>query len=229
MKITPAHDHDDYATGQRHGLPFVDVMDDGGAHLARPAAATPAWTATPPASGSSPTSRRRGDLVGQQGPRDDHRALPAQPRRRGAAPQDAVVRPDARRWRRRRSRPPARGRTRILPERFDKVWEHWLTEIRDWNVSRQLWWGHRIPAWYCPDGHVTVSAAPEGPAACEACGRPAAELRQDPDIFDTWFSSGLWPFSTLGLAGGRRPTWPASTRARSWRRPTTSSSSGSPG
>ena len=90
------------------------------------------------------------------------------------------------------------GRTRILPERFEKVWEHWLTNIRDWNVSRQLWWGHRIPAWYCPDGHVTVSAAEGGPSACDACGRPATELTQDPDIFDTWFSSGLWPFSTLG-------------------------------
>jgi len=90
------------------------------------------------------------------------------------------------------------GRTRILPERFVKVWEHWLTEIRDWNVSRQLWWGHRIPAWYCPDGHVTGTAAATVPAACEVCSRPAAELRQDEDIFDTWFSSGLWPFSTLG-------------------------------
>ena len=90
------------------------------------------------------------------------------------------------------------GRTRILPERFEKTWEHWLTNIRDWNVSRQLWWGHRIPAWYCPDGHVTVSAEVDGPAACDVCGRPAAELQQDPDIFDTWFSSGLWPFSTLG-------------------------------
>ena len=90
------------------------------------------------------------------------------------------------------------GRTRILPARFEKTWEHWLTTIRDWNVSRQLWWGHRIPAWYCPDGHVTVSALEAGPDACEACGRPAAELTQDPDIFDTWFSSGLWPFSTLG-------------------------------
>ena len=85
-----------------------------------------------------------------------------------------------------------------MPGRFDKIWEHWLTNIRDWNVSRQLWWGHRIPAWYCPDGHVTVSAEPAGPAACEVCGRPAGELVQDPDIFDTWFSSGLWPFSTLG-------------------------------
>jgi valyl-tRNA synthetase len=90
------------------------------------------------------------------------------------------------------------GRTRIVPAVFEKTWEHWLTTIRDWNVSRQLWWGHRIPAWYCPDGHVTVSADEVGPMACEVCGRPAAELRQDPDIFDTWFSSGLWPFSTLG-------------------------------
>ena len=56
-------------------------------------------------------------------------------------------------------------RTRILPERFEKIWEHWLTEIRDWNVSRQLWWGHRIPAWYCPDGHVTVSDLEEAPGA----------------------------------------------------------------
>ncbi len=95
------------------------------------------------------------------------------------------------------------GKTAILPDRFEKVWEHWMTGIRDWNVSRQLWWGHRIPAWYCPDGHATVSAEIAGPAACETCGRPAAELTQDPDIFDTWFSSGLWPFSTLG--------WPART------------------
>ena len=94
-------------------------------------------------------------------------------------------------------------RTAILPERFVKVWEHWMTTIRDWNVSRQLWWGHRIPAWYCPDGHATVSAEAGGPDACEACGAPAAQLTQDPDIFDTWFSSGLWPFSTLG--------WPDAT------------------
>jgi valyl-tRNA synthetase len=96
------------------------------------------------------------------------------------------------------------GRTQILPERFVKVWEHWMTEMRDWNVSRQLWWGHRIPAWYCPDGHTTVTADPAGPSACEVCSRPAADLRQDEDIFDTWFSSGLWPFSTLG--------WPEKTR-----------------
>ncbi|MGH7342990.1 MAG: class I tRNA ligase family protein, partial [Candidatus Rokuibacteriota bacterium] len=90
------------------------------------------------------------------------------------------------------------GRTRIVPAHFEKVYAHWMENIRDWAVSRQLWWGHRIPAWYCPDGHITVSDEEIGPAACATCGRPVAELRQETDIFDTWFSSGLWPFSTLG-------------------------------
>ncbi|MEP7361359.1 MAG: class I tRNA ligase family protein, partial [Chloroflexota bacterium] len=74
----------------------------------------------------------------------------------------------------------------------------WMENIHDWNVSRQLWWGHRIPAWYCPDGHITVSDELDGPIACDICARPRAEMRQEDDIFDTWFSSGLWPFSTLG-------------------------------
>ena len=81
--------------------------------------------------------------------------------------------------------------------RFEKVYAHWMENIRDWAVGRQLWWGHRIPAWFCPDGHITVSDEPDGPRACETCGRPAGELVQESDIFDTWFS-GLWPFSTLG-------------------------------
>ena len=72
------------------------------------------------------------------------------------------------------------GRTRILPERFEKVWEHWMTNIRDWNVSRQLWWGHRIPAWYCPDGHATVSAEIAGPPACEVCGAPGRGAHPGP-------------------------------------------------
>jgi valyl-tRNA synthetase len=90
------------------------------------------------------------------------------------------------------------GRTKIVPARFEKVYAHWMENIRDWAVGRQLWWGHRIPAWYCPEGHITVTDASDGPAACATCGRPAAELTQESDIFDTWFSSGLWPFSTLG-------------------------------
>jgi valyl-tRNA synthetase len=91
------------------------------------------------------------------------------------------------------------GRTRFEPARYEKTFFGWMEQIRDWCVSRQLWWGHRIPAWYCPDGHVTV--ARQDPAVCAECG--SAELAQDEDVLDTWFSSGLWPFSTLG--------WPQET------------------
>jgi valyl-tRNA synthetase len=90
------------------------------------------------------------------------------------------------------------GRTRIIPEHQAKVYAHWMENIHDWAVGRQLWWGHRIPAWYCADGHITVSDAEDGPDACAECGRPSAELTRETDIFDTWFSSGLWPFSTMG-------------------------------
>jgi valyl-tRNA synthetase len=87
------------------------------------------------------------------------------------------------------------GRIRFTPERWAGVWEHWLTNIQDWCISRQLWWGHRIPAWTCKDcGHITV--AEDTPSACEACGRTG--LVQDPDTLDTWFSSALWPFSVFG-------------------------------
>ena len=86
------------------------------------------------------------------------------------------------------------GETRFEPARYARTFFTWMESIRDWCVSRQLWWGHRIPAWYCPDGHVTV--AREDPSACAECG--AGGLRQDEDVLDTWFSSGLWPFSTLG-------------------------------
>ena len=88
------------------------------------------------------------------------------------------------------------GRIRFVPERFTKVYYNWLENIRDWCISRQLWWGHRIPVWYCDDcGHMSTSSE-EALAACESCG--GSNIRQDPDILDTWFSSGLWPFSTLG-------------------------------
>jgi valyl-tRNA synthetase len=196
VKITPAHDHDDYQTGLRHGLPAITILADD---------ATVAGTGT------------RYDGLDRY---DARTAIVADLEARGdlaaVAPHEMVVGRCQRsndvveprlktQWFIRTAPLAARAldatrneRTRIVPERFEKTWEHWLTNIRDWNVSRQLWWGHRIPAWYCPDGHVTVSSAEAGPDACDVCGRPAVELRQDPDIFDTWFSSGLWPFSTLG-------------------------------
>ncbi len=86
------------------------------------------------------------------------------------------------------------GRVRFTPERFARVYLDWMENIRDWCISRQIWWGHRIPVWYCPDGHVTV--AETEPAACAECG--SSELRQEEDVLDTWFSSALYPFATLG-------------------------------
>ena len=95
-----------------------------------------------------------------------------------------------------------RGEIQFVPERFSKTYLNWMENIRDWCISRQVWWGHRIPVWYCQDcGHVNVSAQEGGPKACQKCG--SAHLKQDPDTLDTWFSSALWPFSTLG--------WPEKT------------------
>src|SRR6059058_4235819 len=91
------------------------------------------------------------------------------------------------------------GRVRFAPERFARVCLDWLENVRPWCISRQIWWGHRIPVWYCPDGHVTV--AETEPDACAECG--STELRQDEDVLDTWFSSALYPFATLG--------WPEET------------------
>ena len=197
VKITPAHDHDDRETGLRHGLAAPTILADD---------ATVAGTGTAYDGLDRYEARRRivadleatGDLVGSK----PHEMVIGRCQR-----SDDVVEPRLKTQWFIRTRPARRRALAVDPRRagrgscrpmFEKTWEHWMTTIRDWNVSRQLWWGHRIPAWYCPDGHVTVSADAGRSTACEVCARPAAELQQDPDIFDTWFSSGLWPFSTLG-------------------------------
>jgi valyl-tRNA synthetase len=201
VKITPAHDRDDYATGRRHDLAMITVLaddatineaGDGYAGLDRYDARA-RIVADLDASGDLEGERPHEMLIGRCQRSNDV----IEPRlktqwfiRTGPLAEAAL-------------RATRGGETTIVPARFEKVWEGWLTNLHDWNVSRQLWWGHRIPAWYCPDGHITVSAESGGPNACEVCGRPAAELTQDPDIFDTWYSSGLWPFSTLG--------WPDAT------------------
>ena len=102
------------------------------------------------------------------------------------------------------------GQIEIIPERFKKVYYNWLENIHDWCISRQLWWGHRIPVWYCDDCQE-LTVAREDPSACEHCG--SRNIHQDPDVLDTWFSSGLWPFSTLG--------WPDSTPDLEYFFPTT--------
>ncbi len=196
VKVTPAHDATDLETGKRHGLASIDVMTDKGSINARGAAYADLdrFVARARILGDLAT---RGDLEGER----PHEMILGRCQR-----SDDIVEPRLKVQWFIRTGPLAAmaleatrsGRTEIVPQRFEKVWEHWMTSIHDWNVSRQLWWGHRIPAWYCPDGHVSVSELPDGPEACETCGRPASELVQDLDIFDTWFSSGLWPFSTLG-------------------------------
>jgi len=100
------------------------------------------------------------------------------------------------------------GRIKFHPERWARTYLDWMENLRDWCVSRQIWWGHRVPAWYCPEEHITV--ARETPTACATCG--SADLRQDADVLDTWFSSALWPFSTLG--------WPERTEALDFWYPT---------
>ena len=100
------------------------------------------------------------------------------------------------------------GKTRFVPEHFDKTYYHWLENIKDWCISRQLWWGHRIPAFYC-DCCNEVVVTKEDKAVCPKCGK---EMRQDPDTLDTWFSSALWPFSTLG--------WPEKTEELDYFYPT---------
>ena len=100
------------------------------------------------------------------------------------------------------------GKTKFVPEHFDKTYYHWLENIKDWCISRQLWWGHRIPAFYCDDcGELVVTK--ENSCKCPKCGK---EMRQDPDTLDTWFSSALWPFSTLG--------WPEKTEELDYFYPT---------
>jgi valyl-tRNA synthetase len=196
VKVTPAHDKEDYAIGQRHALPMVTVLADD-ATLNAAAAGYAGLDRYEARKRIVADLEVRGDLEGSR----PHEMLIGRCQR-----SNDVIEPRLKtQWfvkvaplAEQALRATRGGETRIVPPRFEKVWEHWLTNLHDWNVSRQLWWGHRIPAWYCPDGHVTVSDEEHGPSACDTCGRPAAELTQDPDIFDTWYSSGLWPISTLG-------------------------------
>jgi valyl-tRNA synthetase len=196
VKITPAHDFDDYQVGKRHRLPMINVLDEDASinEVGGDLAGLDRYDARREI---LERLRAAGDLEGER----SHQMVVGQCQRCGT-----VVEPRLSVQWFVRTRPLAdralasvrEGRTRIIPQHFEKVYAHWMENIHDWAVGRQLWWGHRIPAWYCPDGHITVSDAEGGPDACATCGRPAAELTRETDIFDTWFSSGLWPFSTLG-------------------------------
>jgi valyl-tRNA synthetase len=201
VKITPAHDFDDYEMGKRHGLPMITVLDED-ARLAGDVGPFAGMDRYEARTAVLEKLQAEGDLESEE----THQMVIGRCDRCGTVVEPRLsvqwfinVKPLAERA----LASVRKGRTRIMPVHFEKVYAHWMENIHDWAVGRQLWWGHRIPAWYCPDGHITVSDAEDGPQACTKCGRPAAELTQETDIFDTWFSSGLWPFSTLG--------WPDAT------------------
>jgi len=198
LKITPGHDQTDYEIGQSHGLAVVNVLNPD---------ATMNANAGPYAGQDRYVCRERlwADMQAAGLTIKTEPYLMQVPRsQRGGEVVEPMI---STQWfvRMKPLAEPALkvvqdGRIRIVPERFVKVYSNWLETIRDWCISRQLWWGHRIPAWHCADcGKITV--AREDPSQCAHCG--SARIEQDPDVLDTWFSSGLWPFSTLG--------WPEDT------------------
>ena len=198
VKMTPAHDPNDFEVAQRHNLEIITVTNDDGTMNENAGRFA----------GMDPMECRKAvveelDKLGLLVKVEDyshnvgfcyrHGDTPVEPRlseqwfvamKTLAEPAIAAVR---------------EGKTKFIPERFSKQYYNWMENIRDWCISRQLWWGHRIPVWYCDEcGEMTVSR--EDPACCPKCG---GKLRQDEDVLDTWFSSALWPFSTLG--------WPEQT------------------
>ena len=197
VKITPAHDPNDFEVGLRHNLPVLNVMTEDAK-----------ITEDYPAYAGLDRYEARKKIVedlekgGYLVKIEEHEHNVGTCYRCGTTVEPRVstqwfvkMKPLAQ---------PAidavkNGETKFVPERFDKTYFHWLENIRDWCISRQIWWGHQIPAFYCDDcGEMVVTK--ESSAVCPKCGKP---MRQDPDTLDTWFSSALWPFSTLG--------WPDNT------------------
>ena len=200
VKVTPAHDFNDFETGKRHDLPLISIFDKDARlndHAPEAYRGLDRYVA-----------RKRVvadlDALGLLVEVKPHKLNLGHCQRTGVPVEPLLsdqwyvkIEPLAK---------PAieaveQGRTTFTSKEWEKVYFQWMTNIRDWCISRQLWWGHQIPAWFCEScGHITV--AMDDPSACEKCGHTA--LRQDEDVLDTWFSSGLWPFSTLG--------WPDKTK-----------------
>ena len=198
VKITPAHDPNDFEVGLRHQLEVITVIDESGI-MNEKAGRYQGMTAAECRKAIVKELEEKGYLLKVEPIKHNvghcyrcHTVIEPLVSMQWFVKMAPLAAPaiDAVRS----------GKTKFVPERFDKVYFNWMENIRDWCISRQLWWGHRIPAWYCADcGEVVVSR--EDPAVCPKCG--SHHLRQDEDTLDTWFSSALWPFSTLG--------WPEKT------------------
>jgi valyl-tRNA synthetase len=202
LKITPGHDQTDFEIGQRHGLPVLTVIDKTGRMT--PAAGVLAGSDRDSARTDMVARLRKSGLLVREEPITH--AVGVHERC------DTVDEPLVMKQWWVRMPPLARpaieavrsGRIRIVPEKFEKMYFNWMENIRDWPVSRQIWWGHAIPVWYCRDCQEIVVPEPDGPdpKRCTRC--KSEDLHQDPDVLDTWFSSALWPHSTLG--------WPDRTK-----------------
>lgn len=198
VKITPAHDLNDFELGLRHNLPQVTVIGFD-ARMTAEAGKYAGLDRYEARKKVLEDLAAEGLLAGEE---VHHHALGTCYRC------DTVVEPlISKQWfvRMKPLAEPAaqvvrEGKIRFVPERFAKIYLNWVDNIRDWCISRQLWWGHRIPVWYCLDCGTEIAAA-EAPGTCPDCG--SKRMEQDPDVLDTWFSSALWPFSTLG--------WPEKT------------------
>ncbi|MCJ7701482.1 MAG: valine--tRNA ligase, partial [Anaerolineales bacterium] len=208
LKITPGHDPNDFEIGERHGLEIISILDEsatinqqGGPYQGqdRLEGRQNLWSDMKAAGlvikeqayiHQVPRSQRGGEIIEPMVSTQWFVKMDSL----AAAGIEAV----------------RDGRIQIIPERFAKVYFNWLENIQDWCISRQLWWGHRIPVWYCADcSELTVVRL--DPETCAHCG--STRIHQDPDVLDTWFSSGLWPFSTLG--------WPDETPDLKYFYPTT--------
>ena len=193
VKITPAHDPNDFEVGLRHNLEIIDTFTDD-AHI------KPEWGKY---AGMDRMEARKaivedlekeGAIVKIEDYSHNvgvcyrcHSTIEPKVSKQWFVKMEPLAKPAIECVK--------KGKVKFVPERFDKTYYHWMENIKDWCISRQLWWGHRIPAWYCDDcGEVVVSK--EAPTVCPKCG--SVHLTQDPDTLDTWFSSALWPFSTLG-------------------------------
>ena len=204
--MTPAHDFNDFEVGKRHDLPFINILNPDGSmnEHCGPFEGLDRFEAR------EAVKSQLADMGLDRGSKVHTMALPRSER------SGAVVEPMlSTQWfvKMKPLAGPAlaaveHGKTRFMPKTWENTYYAWMRNIRDWCISRQLWWGHQIPAWYCK-GCDHINVAVDKPSYCEVCG--SADLQQDPDVLDTWFSSALWTFSTLGWPSIMR-TWLVITR-----------------